>query len=87
MAKWNIHWHKQTYGIKIYAPVATWFAIRLVIIFAILFKWALKQVDVVMAYTQAPIEMDLYMEFPVGIETKHGDSKLHVLKILKNLDG
>ena len=38
-----------------------------------------------MAYIQAPIKMDMYMELPAGIETKHGDSKSHVLKLLKNI--
>ena len=60
---------------------------RLLIIIAILFKWALKQVDFVMAYTQAPIEMDMGMELPADIETKHGDSQSQVLKLLKNLFG
>jgi hypothetical protein len=51
-----------------YAPVVTWFAIRLMIIFGIIFCWALRQVDFIMAYPQAPIEMDIYMELPQGIQ-------------------
>ena len=43
------------------------------------------QVDFVMSYTQAPIEMDMWIELPAGIETKHCDSKSHALKLLKNL--
>ena len=53
---------KQTYGINYFktcAQVVTKFAIILLITFAILFKWTLKQVDFVMAYTLAPIEMDI----------------------------
>jgi hypothetical protein len=38
-----------------------------------------------MAYPQAPIEMDIYMELPQGIQTKHGNSKEHVLKLEKNI--
>jgi hypothetical protein len=68
-----------------YAPVVTWFAIRLMIIFGIIFCWALQQVDFVMAYPQAPIEMNIYMELPQGIQTKHGNSKEHVLKLEKNI--
>ncbi len=70
-----------------YAPVVTWFAIRLMIIFGIVFCWALCQVDFVVAYPQAPIEMDIYMELPQGIHTKHGNSKDHVLKLKKNIYG
>ena len=40
-----------------------------------------------MAYPQAPIEMDMFMELPSGIEVKQGDSKSHVLKIISNLYG
>jgi hypothetical protein len=57
------------------------------IIFGIIFCWALCQVDFVMAYPQAPIEMDIYMELPQGIQTAHGNSKYHVLKLEKNIYG
>jgi hypothetical protein len=49
----NLHSGKQVYGInyfKTYAPVVTWFAIRLMIVFGIIFSWSLCQVDFVMAY-------------------------------------
>ena len=49
---------------------------------------SLRQVDFVMTYMQVPIEMDLYMELLMGIETKHGSSKFHILlKLLSNLYG
>jgi hypothetical protein len=70
-----------------YAPVVTWFAIRLMVIFGIIFCWALCQVDFVMAYPQAPIEMNIYMELSQGIQTTHGNSKAHVLKLEKNIYG
>jgi hypothetical protein len=35
-----------------------------------------------MACPQAPIKMDMYMELPTGIHTKHENSKDHVLKLL-----
>ncbi len=72
---------------EIYAPVVTWFAIRLIITFSIIFNWALRQVDFIMAYPQAPIEEDIYMELPQGIETATGNSKDHILKLLKNIYG
>jgi hypothetical protein len=57
------------------------------IIFDIIFCWALCQVNFVMAYPQAPIEMDIYMELPQGIQTTHRNSKDHVLKLEKNIYG
>jgi hypothetical protein len=38
-----------------------------------------------MAYPQAPIKMDMYVELPTGIHTKHGNSKDNVLKLLANI--
>jgi hypothetical protein len=70
-----------------YAPVVMWFAIRLLIIIAIILVLALCQIDFIMAYPQADIEMDMYMPLPYGIEVKRGNSRDHVLKLLKNLYG
>jgi hypothetical protein len=85
----NLHGGKQVYGMnyfEAYTPVV-WFAIRFMMIFGIIFCWAILQVDFVMAYPQALIEMDIYMELPQGIQTKHGNSKEHVLKLEKNIYG
>ncbi len=87
-ARLNLNGGKQIYGMpyfETYAPVVPWFAIRLKIIFDIIFCWALSQVGFVMAYPQAPIKMDIYMELPQGIHTAHGNSKDHVLKLEKNI--
>jgi hypothetical protein len=65
--------------------VVTWFAIQLLIVFGSLFNWALCQVDFIMAYPQAPIKMDMYMELPTGMHAKHGNYKDHVLKLLANI--
>jgi hypothetical protein len=71
-ARLNLHGGKQVYGMnyfKTYAPVVTRFTIRLMIVVGIIFCWALRQVDFVMAYPQAPVETDIYMELPQGIKT------------------
>jgi hypothetical protein len=87
-ARLNLHGGKQEFDTnycKTYAPVVTWFSIQLLIVFGILFDWALCQVDFIMAYPQAPIEMDMHMELPTGIHTKHRNSKDHVHKLLANI--
>ena len=89
-ARLNVHGGKQTFGenyFDTYAPVVTWFAIRLLIICAIVLHWKLRQVDFIMAYAQAPIECDMYLQLPDGIETETGNSKTHVLKLLRNVYG
>jgi hypothetical protein len=40
-----------------------------------------------MAYPQAPIKMDMYMELPTSIHTKHRNSKNYILKLLANIYG
>ena len=58
-----------------YAHVVTWFAICIMIVFGMLFGWAMHQIDFVKAYPQAPIKTDMYMELALGKETHHGNSK------------
>ncbi len=89
-ARLNIHGGKQVYGMnyyETYAPVVTWYTICLVVTMSTLFNLALRQIDFVLAYTQAHFETELYMELPQGIETKYGTSKDYVVKLLANLYG
>ncbi|EJK77403.1 hypothetical protein THAOC_00765, partial [Thalassiosira oceanica] len=89
-ARLNVHGGMQTYGLnytETYAPVVTWFSIRLLLIIAIMQNWTVRQVDFVMAYTQAPIEQDMYMKLPPGVSTAFGDKKDYVLKLQQNLYG
>ena len=51
---------------KTYPPVASWMSICLLLTFVVAFGWQTQQVDYVAAYTQAPIVLDMYMEFPHG---------------------
>jgi hypothetical protein len=44
-------------------------------------------VDFVLAYPQAPIEFDMYMNLPKGIQMANGNRNTHVLKLLNNLYG
>ena len=73
---------------KTYAPVASWTLIRLLLTFVVAFGWHTQQVDYVAAYTQAPIDCDMYMEFPRGFKV-HGDVDRNavVLKLHRNLSG
>lgn len=49
-----------------YAPVASWNCIRLLLILVLIFRWHTKQLDYVLAFTQAPVERELYMHIPKG---------------------
>ena len=73
---------------KMYAPVASWMSIRLLLTFVAAFGWHTQQVDYVAAYTQAPIDRNMYMEFPRGLTVPGGvDRKTFVLKLHRNLYG
>ena len=68
-----------------YSPVVGWWIIRLFFIIAIKQNLNARQVDFVLVYPQAPIEYDMYMELPKGVETRFGQEK--VLRLKKNLYG
>ena len=61
-----------------YAPVASWNSMTAV------HGWHTKQLDYVAAFPQAPIERELYMKVPRGVEVEGGNSDDHVLKLHKN---
>ena len=84
----NVHGGKKTFGdnyFNTYAPVVTWFAIRILIICAIVLNCHIRQVDYIMAYAQAPIECGIYLQLPDGIETESGNRRTHVLNLLGNV--
>jgi hypothetical protein len=90
-ARLNVHGGQQTYGVNFwetFAPVVTWAAIRLVLILSILQQWKTRQIDFVLAYPQADVETEMYMNVPKGFTMKNTGSKSsHVLQLLKNLYG
>lgn len=78
---------KNKHYTQTYAPVASWSIIRLILIIAAIYKWPTKQIDYVMAFPQAPIERELYMELPKGYKIDGVDRKEYALKLNKNLYG
>lgn len=69
-ARLNLHGGKQRHKIdywETFSPVVQWFAIRFVLILSLLHKWHTRQVDFVLAYPQADIETDMYMQIPPGV--------------------
>jgi hypothetical protein len=88
-ARLNVHGGRQELGVnywETYAPVVNWFTIRLFLILSILNKWHSRQIDFVLAYPQADIECEMYMEMPAGFkyDTNKGS---HVLRLKKNIYG
>ncbi len=89
-ARLNVHGGKQEHAVNCFethAPVVTWTTVRMLLNLSILNHWHARQTDFVLACPHADIEFDMHMELPKGIETKYGNGKTHVLKLLKNLCG
>lgn len=88
-ARLNIDGSKQEEGVnywETFSPVASWAAIRMVLITTLIHRWTTKQIDFVLAYTQADVECELYMAIPKGFEVEDQDQE-YVLKLKKNLFG
>jgi hypothetical protein len=90
-ARINLDGSKQIPGLhydETYSPVVSWSTTRFFLVQSLLRNWSTKQLDFVMAFPQAPVERDLYMELPKGVrlEGVEGSSE-YVLQILKNLYG
>ena len=89
-ARLNIHGGMQKYGVnywETYSPVVNWFSIRLCLIFALLLYWETRQIDFVLAFPQADVECDLFMELPRGLSFEGVHQSTHCLKLKKNLYG
>jgi hypothetical protein len=90
-ARINIDGSKQVYGLhydKTYSPVVAWPTTRFFLAQSLLNNWKTKQIDFVLAFPQAPVERDLYMEIPKGIRIEGAmDGEEYVLQLVKNLYG
>ena len=69
-----------------YAPVVSWESVRTLLTLALTKGWVTRQIDFVLAYPQADVECDLYMEIPKMCNVG-GNKRDHVLKLKKNLYG
>jgi hypothetical protein len=88
-ARLNVHGGKQIKDVhywETYSPVIKWSSIRMFLTLAVINGWHTRQVDFVLAYPQADIETDLYMEIPRGFEFA-GSRQTHCLQLKKNLNG
>ena len=72
---------------KVYAPVASWATIRLLMVLVSLHGWSTKQIDYVQAFPQAPVEKDLYLKVPAGFDIENGNKNDYALKLHKNVYG
>lgn len=89
-ARLNVDGSRMKHGVDYddtYAPVAKWSTIRLILSLAAIHNWHTRQLDYVLAFPQAPVERELYMEIPKGFEIEQGKSEDYLLKIQRNIYG
>ena len=68
---------------EIFAPVAIYTSIRLVLALATVMKWKIHQMDVKTAFLNGVLEKEVYVEKPLGFETH--DMESHVCRLNKAL--
>jgi hypothetical protein len=88
-ARLTVHGGLQQHGVNYwdtYSPVVKWSSIRLFLIISLLAGWHTRQLDFVLAYPQAEVECELYMEIPRCF-TYRNQRRTHVLKLLRNVYG
>ena len=67
-----------------YAIVVQWTSVRMMLTLAAIENLQTKPIDFVLAYPQADLDMDIYMELPQGFNVGP-ESGRHILKLQKNL--
>jgi hypothetical protein len=70
---------------EIFAPVARYTSIRIIISLAVVFGWKLHQMDVKTAFPNGEVEKEVYIEQPEGFMIH--DKISHVCKLKKSLYG
>ena len=87
------HGGMQTWGEnywETYAPVVNWMSVRILFALSVIHDLDARSVDFVLAFPQAPLDIDVFMELPYGFSVEgktDGVSKGYVLKLNKSLYG
>ena len=87
-ARLNAHGGMQRWGVdywETYAPVVNWISIRLLLILTVVHKLETKSIDFVLAFPQAELKRNVFMELPYGF--RYGKKGQYVLRLKKNLYG
>ena len=83
------HGGMQTWGEnywETYAPVVNWLSVRTLLIVSILNDLDARSIDFTLAFPQADLDVDVFMELPVGFDHEGSKGK-YVIKLNKSLYG
>ena len=70
-----------------YSPVVNMLTVRLILLICKIHKLHSKSIDFVLAFPQAELEEDIWMEIPLGVDVESEDGVSYLLKLRKNLYG
>ena len=70
-----------------YSPVVNMLTVRLLLIICKIHKLHSKSIDFVLAFPQADLEEDIWMQIPQGVTVESEDGEPRLLKLCKNLYG
>ena len=70
-----------------YSPTVSWIAIRAMLTVGIIHDLSTSTIDFTLAFPQCDLDVDVFMELPLGCVGPNGDRKSHVLKLNKSLYG
>ena len=68
-----------------YAPVVNWLSVRTLMALSIIHDLETRSIDFILAFPQAELDVDIFMELPYGFDID--GSKRFILKLNKNLYG
>ena len=94
-AQLNIDGSRMKYGEhydQTYSLVASWSSVRMLLVLSAAYGWKTTQIDYVLAFPQAPVKRDIYMEIPKGFELEGNKNqkdyymKMHIYKLVYNIN-
>ena len=70
-----------------YSPTVSWLSVRALLAVGIIHDLSTSTVDFTLAFPQVDLDIDVFMELPIGCVGPNGDRKGYVLKLNKSLYG
>ena len=70
-----------------FSPVVMWITVRALLTVAAIHGLPSKCIDFVLAFPQAELDVDVFMELPIGMTVESGNPKEYVLRLNKSIYG
>ena len=81
MQKWGINYWET------YAPVVNWISVRALLAITKIHKLRSRSIAFVIVFPQANLDVNTYMELPIGLDAPNGGKRDYVLKLNKSIYG